>query len=400
MRILVFSAYWPRPDQVHKATFEVEQVAAFLEAGHEVDVIVATVPWRPRAKFLGAADLGLDPARLLVRQIVLTRLPEIFSHFPQGIRLNIQATGRKVRSWIKTHSAGRNAPDFIIVHGERNIGLSAGIWNSDAKWTSAMVVHGADPVLEASEHEFLQRCVATDANRGLSKIILVGNRLKSYARHLGYDMSRVTVIPNGFNNPKNLGRRIDAVDGPVRLVSVARLVPVKGIDDALHAVATLRIRRPELDWRYDVVGDGPERRKLEALTVQLGLECRVRFLGALPNARALQMLDESDIFVLPSWNEAFGLAYLEAMAAGLAVIGCRENGAADILTDGYDGRLVPPRDVDALAKALEDLVESRKRREALGRVAKTSVLRFSWAENACAVIGALQYERDKQRDDG
>ena len=282
-------------------------------------------------------------------------------------------------------AAGR-APDLIIVHGERNIGLSAGIWNLGEKWKSAMVVHGADPVLEASEQAFLHRRVGPVASSGLDTIILVGNRLKLYARHLGYDNKLIKVIPNGFSHPKLPVRLAQANEEPVRLISVARLVPVKGIDDTLHALSALLARRPDLEWAYDVVGDGPERLKLQALTNELGLTNRVRFLGALPNKDVLKLLEKSAIFALPSWNEAFGLAYLEAMAMGATVVGCLENGAADIITDGVDGCLVPPRNIEVLSAVIEDLIVNSSKRRTLSEAARERVKSFSWSENVRALI--------------
>lgn len=390
MRLLVFSSYWPRPDQVHKATFEVEQIAALAEAGHEIDVVVQTVPWRRRSEFFDVSDLGLDPDRVRVRQIVVLRLPEALGRLPFGIRMNILMTGLAVKAWIRAHAANCGAPDVVIVHGERNVGLSAGIWNKRRKLPVVMIVHGADPTLEAASEPFLHRHAGFVANAGLLRIILVGNRLWSYAKHVGYDIERTAVIPNGFCQPKPPVQPFDDENQQVRLVSVARLIPVKGIDDTLNALALLLGRNPELDWTYDIVGDGPQRPELQLLTKQLNLETRVRFMGAMPNREVLDLLEKSSIFVLPSWNEAFGLAYLEAMAMGATVIGCLENGAADIITDGVDGCLVPPRDVVALSKVIENLIINPYRRHTLARAAMESVLRFSWYENARAVIAAVQ----------
>ena len=363
MRILVFSSYWPRPTEVHNATFEAQQVSALVEAGHQVDVVVQTPPWRRRAEFLGPAELGLDPARVRVQQIVAPRLPEGLGRFPPGIKMNIRTTGHRVKDCIETYVTTGREPDLVIVHGERNVGLSAGIWNRNRKWPTAMIVHGADPALEAAGEGFLHRHAGAVANAGVSRFILVGNRLRTYARHIGYDERRITVIPNGFSQPRPPVRLSDEEIGAVRMVSVARLVPVKGIDDTLHALAALYERNPNLEWSYDIAGDGPERGVLQQLTKNLGLEERVQFLGALPNEDVLRLLEKSAIFVLPSWNEAFGLAYLEAMAMGTVVVGCLENGASDIITGGVDGCLVPPRNVDALSRVLEDLITDPHHRE-------------------------------------
>lgn len=390
MQILVFSSYWPRPNQVHKATFEVQQVAALAEAGHEVEVVIQTVPWRRRSEFLGVSDLGLDHGLVRVTQIIVPRLPEALGRLPLGIKMNILTTGRRIKAWMEENAVDSKAPDLVIVHGERNIGISAGIWNPGRKWPVAMIIHGADPALEAASSRFLHQQAGSIANAGLKRIIVVGNRLRSYAKHVGYDEERMDVIPNGFCHPRPPVRPYDPDARSVRLVSVARLVPVKGIDDTLQALASLLDRNPELDWTYDIVGDGPQRIELELLAKKLRLDTRVQFLGAMPNRDVLHRLERSAIFVLPSWNEAFGLAYLEAMAMGTTVVGCLENGAADIIIDGVDGCLVPPRNPSALSKALEDLITDPLKRETLARAAMVSVQRFSWSDNARALIDAVQ----------
>lgn len=170
---------------MHQATFEARQVAALADAGHFIDVVVQTEPWRFRAKFLGPADLGPDMKLVRVRQIVAPRLREFLGHFPFGIATNIRATGYRVKAWIKSNTGAEMTPDLIIVHGERNVGLSAGIWNECLNWPAAVIVHGADPVLEMTGEAFLHRHAGTVASAGLKRVILVGKRLRPYARHLG-----------------------------------------------------------------------------------------------------------------------------------------------------------------------------------------------------------------------
>ncbi|WP_306253733.1 glycosyltransferase [Parvularcula sp. IMCC14364] len=381
----VVSSYWPRPERAHNAFFEVDQVRAFAELGHDVDVMVQTVPWKRGAAFLKAEDLELDPERVHIEQVVMPRLPEALSRREALARLNVRATGLRMQNLLKK----RPAVDAIIVNGERNIGLSAGIWNRDEKHRVAMIVHGADPVLECLPQGCLHVNNGSAVGAGLARVILVGNRLRSYAAHVGYAPERVAVIANGFRHPAPPKVPIEARNGPVRLIAVARLVPVKGIDDALVALSYILAEKPELDWAFDILGDGPEREALEALTTRLGLTERVHFHGAVPHSNVLRALEGSDIFLLPSWNEAFGLAYLEAMAMGNAVVGCLENGAADILTNGVDGCLVPPRDVSALSALLTKLMVDREMRLTLASAAIRNVKRFSWESNARAILRML-----------
>jgi glycosyltransferase involved in cell wall biosynthesis len=85
--------------------------------------------------------------------------------------------------------------------------------------------------------------------------------------------------------------------------------------------------------------------RLRRLATELGIADRVRFTGAYPHGDLPALMRGSDLFVLPSWDEAFGIVYLEAMASGVPVIAASDGGATDIVTEGADGWLVVPRDV-------------------------------------------------------
>lgn len=389
MRLLIISTYWPRPGNAHNAYFEVDQVAAFVELGHEVTVLIQTEPWRSKAPYMTPAELGMVPNSVRLHQIVVPRLPEQLARNRAGATVNLWTAGLRLRSFLAYLDRTTGPVDAVIVNGERNMGLSAGLWNANGARRVAMIVHGADPVLEVLPGPYLRRFFGLSASRALRRVILVGNRLKPYARHVGYDTERVIVIPNGFRHPTPPAAPLRGEELPVRLVTAARLVKVKGIDDVLEALAQLRSEDPELEWYFDILGDGPERSTLERLALRLGLSERVRFHGAVPHAQVLNTLEQSAIFVLPSWNEAFGLAYLEAMSMGTAVVGCLGNGADDILVDGVDGCLVPPHDVVALAETLAKLIRDPDHRDALARAAMESVHRFSWPANARAVLSTL-----------
>lgn len=390
MRLIVISSYWPRPDQPHPAFFEVDQVRALAELGNQVHVLIQAAPWQWKHPFLDQMALGLDPMKVRLEQIMMPRLPESLSRGTVGAVANQRAVALRMRVWLAERESKYGRADALIVHGERNIGVSAGIWNTGRRLRSAIIVHGADPVLEALPVPTVQHYFGKSVNAGFDRIILVGNRLRPYVKGLGYKEDLTMIIPNGFKHPVATTDPLAEPAGPVRLSVAARLVKVKGIDDTLCALAHLRKAKPDLDWRFDIMGDGPERASLEALARKLELEERVQFHGALANQLVLSYLESSAVFVMPSWNEAFGLAYLEAMALGNAVVGCHGNGAADILTDGVDGCLVPPQDVPALALTLEKLITRPDHRRALARAALDSVKRFSWLDNARAVVDELQ----------
>jgi glycosyltransferase involved in cell wall biosynthesis len=158
----------------------------------------------------------------------------------------------------------------------------------------------------------------------------------------------------------------------------------------LRALWLLRDRRPDL--RYVVIGDGPERRPLQALAEELGVADRVELTGQLPHAEAVERARRGHVFVLPSTDEAFGVAYVEAMAGGLPAIGALgEPGPEEISSAGEGMVLVPPGDPEVLAGAIDELFSHARRRAALGELARETVERaFSW--EACGRATVAAYE--------
>jgi glycosyltransferase involved in cell wall biosynthesis len=141
------------------------------------------------------------------------------------------------------------------------------------------------------------------------------------------------------------------------VVVVARLVKRKALDVLVRAVASL-----PPDVRLEVIGDGPEREALERIAPSE----RVRFNGALPTEEVQRMLVSADAFALASMHEGFGLVYLEAMQARVAVVAANAGGQTDFLHDGVNALLVPPNDAPALAAAIGRLRDDAELR---GRIA-------------------------------
>jgi len=166
-----------------------------------------------------------------------------------------------------------------------------------------------------------------------------------------------------------------------KIISVSNLKKTKGIDLNLQALAILVKAYPEL--HYTIVGDGEERENLENLVDRLNLRQHVEFLGKLPHAEALRHMENADIFSLPSWQEGFGMVYIEAMAQEVPVIGVQGEGIEDVITSGHNGILVKPQNVEEVARALGRLLEDEGYARQLAKAGKQTVKQTcTWQHNA------------------
>jgi len=183
--------------------------------------------------------------------------------------------------------------------------------------------------------------------------------------------------------------------GRPQLLTVARLVPRKGIDTLIAALPAIARAYPGV--RYRVVGEGPDRARLAALAAQHGVEWRVELAGAATPHELPAIYAAADLFVLASREdpqsgdvEGFGLVLLEAQAAGTAVVAAHSGGMPDALLPGRTGALAAPNDPAALAQVVSDLLADRPRLQAMGRAARAHASTRSWRTFAAEVLTILQ----------
>jgi len=223
------------------------------------------------------------------------------------------------------------------------------------------------------------------------RVILVGEPLRAYFKnYIGSDRN-FQVVPNGIDLPPPGPDRPILGDGPIRLVSVANLHEGKGIDLTLRALARLQNEGIK-GWTYRIIGQGPEKPALLKLTSDLGLIDKITFVSSVRHADMSDELAREEVFVLPSYREAFGIAYLEAMAAGLVTIGVMGQGPSQFIRNGENGVLVPPRDVETLVAALRDILtgDHDRWREVARRGRETVHSTYAWDNHAKRLIDVYE----------
>ncbi len=199
---------------------------------------------------------------------------------------------------------------------------------------------------------------------------------------------QVVVVPNAIRCddfiPPPMPR---AAGGPLRLLFLGFVSARKGLDELLQAVQALR-ESGRAEFALDIVGGEEDYGQLQhymRLYRDARLTEQVRFHGIQLGAEKLAFLRQADIFVLPSRNESFGIANLEAMASGLAVVSTRTGAIPEYLEDGVHGLLVDPGDAAALTAALGRLIDDAALRARLGAAARQRARDYDWSVVASRV---------------
>src|SRR5205085_5490759 len=202
--------------------------------------------------------------------------------------------------------------------------------------------------------------------------------------------SGAVVIGNGVRTD-DLGRRAatSGHDG-FRAAYVGRLVPHKQVERIVDAIALAP------DWELDVVGDGPERRRLESHAAAVGVAGRVMFHGDVPRERVARVLAASDAMVLASDYEGLPHVVLEALAAGTPVVAPVVGGVGDVIEDGVNGLLVGSADADALSAALRSWSEDPDLGPRLRAGASEAGERWSFDRTADEVLGLVEESRSRR----
>jgi len=207
----------------------------------------------------------------------------------------------------------------------------------------------------------------------------------------GVPATRTAVVPPPFDGARwrqALAKaRGDTMPQPPTVLCVAHLYPRKDVSSLIRAAALIRDRVP--DFRVEVVGDGPERRRLAGLVSSLHLESTVRLLGHVDYPALAAAYARCSVFCLPSRQEGFGLVFLEAMAAAKPIVACRGTAAEEIVQENLSGLLVPQGDAAALGEALERLLGDDELRRRLGEAGPEKVAAYAPEAIARRFVDAL-----------
>jgi glycosyltransferase involved in cell wall biosynthesis len=212
---------------------------------------------------------------------------------------------------------------------------------------------------------------------------------------------RIAALPNCVDAaPYRWGRsraRRAREGGPLELIYLGRLVPAKGLDECLEAMKLETGRGAAV--RLTLAGSGPEEARLRRRTFELGLTRHVRFAGPAYGEHKTELLCQADVLLLPSYAEGLPYALLEGMAAGLVPVATPVGAIPDVIADGAQGLLVPPRDAEAIADAVARLANDRAALLRMGAAARERVAGHYSLERFAAGFAALYREVGQDDED-
>lgn len=346
MRLLIATPLYP-PDPGGPATY-----AALLEEGlpaEGVDVALALFSdVRPLPKIIRHVAYAWEVFRMARNADAVLALDPVSTGFPAMLAAFV------ARKPFLVKVVG----DYAWEQGVQRCAITESL--------DEFVEKRAVPILVRALR-FLQTLVANHAR----VVIVPSQYLKRIVGRWGVDEDRIAVIPNAFElgsvgSTKSYGART--------VVTAGRLVPWKGIDGVIEAMA--HVGKEHTDVVLVIVGDGPERGRLESLA-QAACSERVVFTGALAHAELMAVIQQADVFVLNSTYEGLSHLLLESLSLGTPTVATSVGGNPELIRNEENGLLVPVEDTEALKRAIARLLsdkalserlatEGRKTREAYG----------------------------------
>lgn len=363
MRILFVSECYPDQGNPQYGIFIKQQAQALRELGHEVDVLIPALTGRDgkiQNRQSGIYDLSYRHIRYdLFPMRASPKAQESIYRLIAENRYNLVAvhiTGDGILKMVVTACNSLKIPVVAHYHG-LNV------------WEEHIAKHPYRQKLYAQ-----RRCKILRKTQG---VVGVSEKVNQIVRQKLNTVPVYTVY-NGVD--VGLFIRKSRNDNLFCVIGVGNLIEIKGFRYLLSAFAKLHDRLPES--RLEIVGEGIERSMLETQAETLGIAPVVKFSGKLPYAQVADRMAQSDLFVLPSFYEALGCVYLEAMGCGLPTIGVQGMGIDEIIVHDENGLLTKPKDSDDLYEKMYQVATNPVLAEKLGRLGRETAEKYTWFASA------------------
>jgi teichuronic acid biosynthesis glycosyltransferase TuaC len=357
MHVLTLTPFYPSAGNDASGCFVAEPLARLSQFGVESTVIAAQ-PWY-RKRLLANPE---PPPAAWIRYFAM----------PYGLGLPSAGNFLSAKLLPTVRELHRVRPiDLIHAHGALPCGHAASVLCRRLKIPFVVTVHGFDafmtnqvPGIRGQWCKRVSRQVYVSAGQ----VICISEKVRE--RVLAGVLVPTSVVYNGVDQEMfSSGPSQTETSG---LLAVGNLIPIKGHDLLLRALAALNLGHSSFSCEF--IGEGPERDRLRALTVSLGIADRVRFLGRQTRAQVAEAMRRCSVFALPSRYEGLGCVYLEAMSSGKPVIACSGQGIEEIIRHGVNGWLIESGSLSQLITALKTLMSDSQVRSQIGDAARATIV--------------------------
>ena len=364
MKVLIMTHLYPHLNNPNSGTFVHEQVVELQKQGVEV-VVLCSLPrsWKLLSSvshkwknYYEQSPYGeLDGVPVYFDNYLA--IPRNAFHHTSGTRM-YRGIVDKVTTLHEKHGF-----DLIHSHGALPDGYAAIKLGDKFKIPVVTTIHGKDVQFTIHKSNQCKEKIQSVIDQSDATIFVSTKLIALKEKHLSTENDRSVVINNGvpnlFSNSSTINISIKP-NSTIQLLSISSLIKSKGLNYNLQALR--EIKKEGYSFHYSIVGKGSERKNLQALVVEYGLEKEV-----------LLQIQQADIFTMPSWQEGFGMVYIEAMSQGLPIIACSGEGIEDVVVNGENGYLVKPKDHVELKERLVQLMNNAELRFKIGENAKETV---------------------------
>lgn len=369
LHVLTLTPFYPSADDDAAGCFVAEPLDALAKSG-VVNSVFAVQP--------------IYRGKLRARESRISAQWLRYFSLPGGFGLPTAGAFLFARIIVRVRELQRSLRiDLVHAHAALPCGHAAMLLSAELGIPYVVSVHGLDAFsteqVAGRAGEWCRR-ISQRVYRSSRRVICISERVREQVLEDTGSTCRTSVVYNGVD-PELFSPGSEPSSGGPIVLSVGNLIPIKGHDLLIRAVASLVPEFPSL--ALEIIGDGPERSRLQALTRRLQITECVRFLGRQSRHEVAAAMRRCTVFALPSRYEGLGCVYLEAMSTGKPVIGCRGQGIAEIIQHGSNGFLVGPNNEKELTLALGMLLRDGPLRRNLGSAARDTILeRLTLAQQA------------------
>jgi len=381
MKILYVSGMYPTPAYPQKGIFCHEQVKALIKKGIDVTVVVPVTFYDREVKVKEWEYEGVK-----INYVKFFKLP--------GTR-GFHKIGKYFYNRLKKRF---DLKGFDVYHADAPLPAGDAVMRASKKYKVPFVVHGHGlDVFFNESYEGAKNCkkierVCEECYKKANAVIGVSQKVLDKVEKRVNLQNRGFVAYNGVDTDK-----FTPIEKPLSetldICSIGNLIPLKGHRYLLEAIKIAGDKGIKI--KCVIAGRGYLEEELKKQSKELGISDLVEFKGYVPYVEVTKLLQNSDAFVLPSYYEALGCVYLEAMACGIPALGCYENGIDEVITHEEDGFLTENKNVEQIVDSLITISNKEKCKTMGKKARKTVEEKYQWIHSAESLLKIYEHVLSK-----